>query len=155
MSTSACFAQSGQQQISKERVGNVLSCLITKLGPKDFGPQQSASGIYKVRYFYGILTPDYEKDNELQLFVFHADGAEADFYRVYFDKEKGGQDSIYIGDGGSIKKEKGHWVPDEISGGLASYDEMVKVTKQIEKQPDLIIEQKDVVSGNYVCVFDQ
>src|SRR6185312_9733339 len=129
----ACYGQSvTQSPISNEKIGNVIDCLNQKLGPKGYAPQRVSSDSYLIQYFYGVLTPGIEKENELQLFVYHPSKDAADFYQIFFE-HKEGKGIIYIGDGGSIKKMGNHLIPEEAPGGVATYKELKKILAEVEK----------------------
>ena len=153
LSAAACFAQTERKEVvTQERLGNVLDCLVMKLGPQGYAPKQATSEGYLVRYFYGVLTPGYEKVNELQLFAYRPGGDAADFYRVYFE-EQDKQKVIFIGEGGTIKKEGDHMVPDEIPGGVASYDEFTKLLRIISNQSAITIPESKVRPGSDGCIY--
>jgi hypothetical protein len=153
LAAAACSAQpTTAGSISPEKLGEVLHCLDAKLSKIGMAPPKAKADSYLVQYYYGVLTPKEEDPNELQLIVYAPDGSTANLYRVYFDQTE--KNSIYLGDGATVKKENGKMVPDEISGGLGSLEEMNKVLNVTNKQKPIVIPQSLVVQGNEACIYD-
>ena len=154
-SAGACIARPTQDsQISKEKIGNVLSCLLTKLPSYPDSPVRFDSHSYLVRYYYGILTPDAEEPDELQLIVYGPKEESATLYQVYFEKQNE-QESINIGQWGSLVKKDGHLELGDTPGGLATHAEWEKLVKVISKRPSLSLSEKDVQPGADSCVYQQ
>jgi hypothetical protein len=133
-------------------LGEVLYCLDAKLSTIGMAPPKAKANAYLVQYFYGVLTPKEESPNELQLIVYTAGGLTANLYRVYFDQTE--KNSIYLGDGATVKKENSKMVPDEISGGLGSLQELKKILDMTNKQELLVIPQSLVVQGSDACIYE-
>lgn len=149
----ACSAQTASASpLSIAKLGEVLYCLDTKLGPVGDAPSKAKTDSYLVQYFYGVLTPEEEKKNELQLIVYASDGTKANLYRVYFNQTK--RNSIYIGDEATVKREDGQMVPDDISGGLGSLEEMQKLLQVTNKQTPIVIPKSLVVKGSDECIYE-
>ncbi|OFV85739.1 MAG: hypothetical protein A3D93_01225 [Acidobacteria bacterium RIFCSPHIGHO2_12_FULL_67_30] len=149
-----CFGQTGPETtLSREKIGNVLSCLQAKLGPIGHGPPRARPHSFAVRYFYGILTPGEEQSNELQLVVYGPKEASATLYRVYFN-EKDDKKVIFIGEWGTLKKEDGQMVPDEIPGGVGTYYQIKKLLGVVSRNPALTIPDRYVKPGTDACVYE-
>ena len=153
-SVTACLAQPVQppSSITKERVGNVLSCLQTALSPLDAAPPHFTQKSYSVRYYYGVLTPGDEDSNELSLVVYGPDEETATVYWVYFEDEDQ-KKTILIGQWGTLKKDAGAMSLDEVPGGLASQAEDLKILKAISSQKALAIDDSDVKPGLDICSY--
>lgn len=154
-SAGACIAQPIQDsQLSKEKIGNVLNCLLTKLPSYPDSPPRFDSHSYLVRYYYGVLTPDAEKANELQLIVYGPKEESATLYQVYFEKQNE-QESIHIGQWGSLVKKDGRLELDDTPGGLATHAEWEKLVKVMSERQSLSLSEKDVQPSADSCVYQQ
>lgn len=150
---SGCSAEpTVASSITASKLGEVLYCLDTKLGPIGVAPPKNNQNAYLVQYYFGVLTPQEEQPNELQLIVYTSDGNSANYYRVYFDESQ--KNSIFIGVGGTLTKENGKMVPDEIPGGLGTLEEIQKVLDVTNKQKRLLIPQSQVVQGKDACIYE-
>jgi hypothetical protein len=151
-SLSAYSQKAGLKVVSSKELGAVLSCLQTKVASDGAAPPQFAPGLYRVRYYYGVLTPGDDEPDELQLVVYAPKGTSAVLYRVYLKTTDRGQE-IYIGDWGTLKKEHGRMVPDEIPGGVATYFHIKKLLEVLSQRPVLTIRSSDVKPGPAACVY--
>jgi len=138
--------------LSNRKIGEVLSCLQTKLAPDDAPPKYS-SGLYRVRYFYGTLTPGDEEADELQLVAYAPKERTAVLYRVYLDKENG-KPELFIGDWGTLKREHGRMETDELPGGIATYYEIKKLLRVLSRRPPVTIKNAEVKPGPAACVYE-
>jgi hypothetical protein len=138
--------------VSPEKLGEVLSCLQTKIASIGGAPPRAGSGFYRARYYYGVLTAGDDKPNELQLVVYAPKESSAILYRVYFDTENGAKE-IFIGDWSTLKNEHGGMVPDEIPGGVATYYHIKKLLSVVSHRPAVTIPDSLVKTGPEACVF--
>ena len=83
-------------------------------------PPQIHANIYRVRYLYGINSPQDENNNELQLIVYGPEEKSAVYYTVYFEKENQG-DIIHLGQMATLIQEHGKLELDENPGGNGTY----------------------------------
>src|SRR6266852_2995798 len=111
-----------QKTVSIAKIGNVLHCLKSKFedmkGYKR--PPQIHVNIYRVRYLYGINSPQDENNNELQLIVYGPEEKSAVYYTVYFEKENQ-HDIIHLGQMATLIQEHGKLELDENPGGNGTY----------------------------------
>ena len=83
-------------------------------------PPQIHASIYRVRYLYGINSPQDENNNELQLIVYGPEEKSAVYYIVYFEKENQG-DIIHLGQMATLIQEHRKLELDENPGGNGTY----------------------------------
>jgi len=68
-----CYAQKKPPKVVPvEKIGEVLSCLQTKLASAGSAPPRANPQSFRIRYYYGVLTPGDDQANELQLVVYAA-----------------------------------------------------------------------------------
>ena len=102
---------------------------------------------------FGVVIKEEDEKNELQLVVYGKGEKRGILYQVYLDDD--GRPSIYIGQGGTLKQEKGVMEPDEIWGGVASYYAVKRLLRVISAKPAITIPASEVVAGSRVCIFEQ
>lgn len=137
------------KQLTSSELGNVLHCLDKKLGP-DYAPPRFESESYRVRYVLGVVIKGLDQKNELQLAVYDKGEKRGILYQVYFDDD--GRPSIYIGQAGTLKQEKGVMQPDEIWGGQASYYAEKRLLRVLSAKPPMTIPASEVMAGSRTCV---
>ncbi len=139
-------------QLTSSELGNVLHCLDRKLRPGD-SPPRFESDSYRIRYAFGVVVKDEDEKNELHLAVYGKGEKRGVLYQVYL--EDGRRPSIYIGQWGTLKQEKGVMEPDEIWGGQATYYYEKRLLRVISATPAITIPASEVVAGSRVCIFDR
>lgn len=140
-------------QLTSSELGNVLHCLDTKLKPFGGAPPRFESDSYRVRYVLGVVEKGDDEKNELHLVVYGKGEKRGTLYQVYLDDDR--RPSIYIGQGGTLKQEKGVMEPDEIWGGQATYYYEKRLLRVISAKPAITIPASEVVAGSRVCIFDR
>lgn len=142
-----------RKTVSAAKLGNVLHCLKSKLADMEgYEPPQIRPSTYRIRYLYGINSPEDENENELQLLVYSPRGKAATYYTVYFETKKQGP-IIDIGQMGTLVQEHGKLVLDENPGGNGTYFHIQKVADFLGRKPALIVRAQNVRPGTAACVF--
>jgi hypothetical protein len=141
-------------ELTSSELGNVLHCLDTKLKPVGSAPPRFESDSYRVRYVLGVVDKKEDEENKLTLVVYGKGEKRGFLYQVYLEHE-GRRSSIYIGQGGTLKQEKGVMEPDEIWGGQATYYYEKRLLRVISAKPAITIPASEVVAGPRVCIFDR
>jgi hypothetical protein len=140
-------------KLTDPELGNVLYCLDTKLNAIGYPPPRFEGNSFRVRYALGIVDKNEDKKNELHLVVYGKGEKRAILYEVYFDHD--GRPSIYIGEVGTLKQEKGVMEPDEIWGGVGSYYKVKRLLRVVSAKPAITIPASEVVAGSRVCIFER
>jgi len=140
-------------QLTSSELGNVLYCLDTELKPVGTAPPRFETGSYRVRYVIGVVEKGEDEKNELHLAVYGKEEKRGFLYQVYFEGHK--RPFIYIGQGGTLKQEKGIMEPDEIWGGQATYYYEKRLLRVISTKPAITIPASEVVAGPRRCVFER
>lgn len=140
-------------QLTSSELGNVLHCLDTKLKPVDGAPPRFEGDSYRIRYLLGVVEKGEDEKNELHLAVYGKGEKTGILYQVYLDD--GRRSSIYIGQWGTLKQEKGVMEPDEIWGGQATYYYEKRLLRFISAKPAITIPASEVHAGSRICIFDR
>jgi hypothetical protein len=138
-------------QLTSSDLGNVLHCLDKKLKPVGGAPPRFENDSYRVRYVLGVVEKGEDEKNELHLVVYGKGEKRGILYQVYLDDD--GRPSIYIGQGGTLKQEKGVMEPDEIWGGQGTYYYEKRLLRVISVKPAITIPTNEVVAGSRACVW--
>jgi hypothetical protein len=142
-----------RRTVSVAKLGNVLHCLKDKLANVEgYEPPEINPNTYRIRYRYGINSPEDENDKELQLFVYSAREKSAIYYTVYFDKEKEGS-PIEIGQMGTLVWERDKLVLDENPGGNGTYFHIQRLSDSLGNKPAIVVGAHYVRSGEATCIY--
>ncbi len=142
-----------QERLTSSDIGNVLQCLDTKLSGIGYAPPRFDENSFRVRYILGVVDKEQDKKNELHLVVYGKGEKKALLYEVYFDRDA--RPSIYIGEMGTLKQEKGLIEPDEIWGGVGTYRQVKRLLRLISARPAVTVSATEVVAGHRACVFQR
>ncbi len=144
-------AIAGEKSLKTAELGNVLYCLQTKVAKIGYAPPRFAPRTLRLRY-----AVDGDKGSAshqpLNLVVYGPDEKKAILYQIYLEETKG-QPSIEIGEMGTLKLENGRMEPDEIWGGVATYNKVQDILKKVSSTPVLSVPEDEVKAGPGVCLY--
>jgi hypothetical protein len=143
-----------RKTVSIAKLGNVLDCVNKKYGAMEGHrpPLPGQANAYRVRYLYGINSPQDENNNELQLVVYGPREKSAFYYRAYLEKNKKSS-VIQLGQMATLIQEHRKLELDENPGGNGTYFRIQKAVDFLGRKPALIVPVHSVRPGPATCVF--
>jgi len=150
--SSAVSQQSTRDRLSlHEKATVTVACLAEKLNSIGAAPPQFEKGEYKVKALYGKFAEE-DEANEIHLLIYGSKGKNAILYESYLATANG-KTSVFIGNWATFKADATGLVPDELPGGLATHERILRLMKRVAKEEPFVVPRDQAEVSNRVCIW--